>query len=78
MHENCLAIDVLYQKPNATMMKGNRLPAVALYGPVDGTKSRRKQPRKWMNNNVKEDLKAQGINMRNAVDNSRSRNRKIW
>jgi len=42
---------------------------------VEGTRSRGNQPKKWMDN-VKEDLSAQGMNMREAVDNSR--NRRIW
>jgi len=42
---------------------------------VDGTRNRGRQPKKWMDN-VKEYLTAQGMNMREAVDNSR--NRKIW
>ncbi len=59
---------------HVTRMEGSRLPAVALYGQVEGTRSRGRQPKKWMDN-VKEDLAAQGMNMREAVD---SRNRKIW
>jgi len=43
---------------------------VALYGLVEGTRSRGRQPNKWIDN-VKEDLTAQGMNMREAVDNSR-------
>src|SRR6218665_3890605 len=54
---------------------GNRLPVVALYGQVEETRSRGRQPKKWIDN-VKEDLMAQGMNMREAVDNSR--NRRIW
>src|SRR6218665_78591 len=56
-------------------MEGSRLPVVALYRQVEGTKSRGRQPKKWVDN-VKEDLTAQGKNMREAVDNSR--NRRIW
>jgi len=56
-------------------MEGSRHPAVALYGQVEGTRSRGRQPKKWMDN-VKEDLAAQGMNIREAVDNSR--NRRIW
>ena len=56
-------------------MEGNRLPVVALYGEVEGTRSRERQPKKWIDN-VKEDLTAQGMNMREAVDNSR--NIRIW
>ena len=56
-------------------LEGSRLPAVALYGEMEGTRSRGRQPKKWIDN-VKEDLAAQGMNIREAVDNSR--NRKIW
>src|SRR6218665_302918 len=55
-----------------TRMEGNRLQVVALYGQVEGTRSRGRQPKKWIEN-VKEDLTAQGMNMREAVDNSRNR-----
>jgi len=51
----------------------NRLSAVALYRQVEGTRSRGKQPKKWMDNNVKVDLTAHGMNMMEAVDN-----RRIW
>src|SRR6218665_3676354 len=60
---------------HVSRMEGNRLPVVALYGQVEGTRSRGRQPKKWIDN-VKEDLTAQGMNMREAVDNSR--NRRIW
>src|SRR6218665_387630 len=60
---------------HVTRMEGNILPVVALYGRVEETRSRGRQPKKWIDN-VKEDLTAQGINMREAVDNSR--NRRIW
>jgi len=53
-------------------MEGSRLPAVTLYGQVEGTRSRGRQLKKWMDN-VKEDLTAQGMSMREAVDNSRNR-----
>src|SRR6218665_3021828 len=56
-------------------MEGNRLPVVVLYGQVEGTKSRGRQPKKWIDN-VKQYVTAQGMNMREAVDNSR--NRRIW
>src|SRR6218665_3961847 len=56
-------------------MEGNRLPVVALYGQLEGTRSRGRQPKKWIDN-VKEDLMAQGMNMREALDNSR--NRRFW
>ena len=42
---------------------------------VEGTRSRGRQPKKWMDN-VKEDIAAQGMNIREAMDNSR--NRRIW
>jgi len=48
---------------------------IVLYGQVEGTRSRGRQPKKWIDN-VKEDLAAQGMNMREAMDNSR--NRRIW
>src|SRR6218665_2266225 len=60
---------------HVTRMEGNRLPVVALYGQVEGTRSRGRQPKTWIDN-VKEELRAQGMNKREAVDNSR--NRKIW
>src|SRR6218665_22499 len=58
---------------HVTRLEG--LLAVALYEQVEGTRSRRRKPKKWMDN-VEEDLTAQGMNMREAVDNSR--NRKTW
>src|SRR6218665_438327 len=60
---------------HVTRMGGNRLPVVALCGQVEGTRSRGRQTKKWIDN-VKEDLTAQGMNTREAVDNSR--NRRIW
>jgi len=60
---------------HVTRMEGSRLPVVALYGQVEGTRSRGRQAKKCIDN-VKEDLTAQGMNMREAVNNSR--NRKIW
>ena len=56
-------------------MEGSTLPTVALYEQVEGTRSRGRQPKKWIDN-VKEDLAAQGMNIKEAVDNSR--NRRIW
>jgi len=38
---------------------------------VEGTRSRGRQPKKWMDN-VKEGLAAQGMNMREAVDKRRN------
>ena len=40
---------------HVTRMERSRLPAVALYGQVEGTRSRGRQPKKWMDN-MKEDL----------------------
>src|SRR6218665_2987298 len=40
---------------HVTRMEGNRLPVVALYGQVEGTRSRGRQSKKWIDN-VKEDL----------------------
>ena len=48
---------------------------LALYEQVEGTRSRGRQAKKWMTN-VKEDLTAQGMNVREAVANSR--NRRTW
>jgi len=56
-------------------MEGNRLPVVELFEQVKGTRSRGRQPKKCIDN-VKEDLTARGMNIREAVDNSR--NRRIW
>jgi len=53
-------------------MEDNRLPAVALYGQLERTRSRGRQPKKCMDN-VKEDLKEQETNMREAVENTRNR-----
>ena len=50
---------------HVTRMKGNRLPVVALYGQVEGTRNRGRQPKKWIDN-VKEDLAAQCMNIRKA------------
>jgi len=58
---------------HVTRIEGSRLPAVALYGQVEGTRGR--QIKKWMDN-VKEDLAAQRMSIREAVENSRSR--RIW
>ena len=41
---------------HVTRMENSRLPAVELYGQVEGTRSRGRQPKKWMNN-VKEELR---------------------
>src|SRR6218665_398459 len=51
---------------HVTRMKGNRLPTVALYGQVEVTRSRGRQPKKWTDN-VKEELRARGINTRGAA-----------
>src|SRR6218665_2179843 len=60
---------------HVTKMKRNRLYGVAQYRQMEGTRSRGRQPKKWIDN-VKENLTAQGMNMREAVGNSR--NRRIW
>ena len=52
-----------------TRMESSRLTAVAPYGKEERTRSRGRQPKKWMDS-VKEELRAQGINKREAVDNS--------
>lgn len=44
-----------------TRMEGKTIPTVALYGQVEGARSRGRQTKTWMEN-VKEDLKAQGMN----------------
>ena len=49
--------------------------SAALYGQMEGPRSRGRQPKKWIDN-VKEDLTVQGMNMREAVNNSRKR--RIW
>ena len=55
-----------------TRMEENRLPAVAPYVQVEGTRSRGRKPKKWMGNG-NEDLRAQGIKMREAVDTNSNR-----
>src|SRR6218665_2563305 len=41
-----------------TRMEGSRIPVVALYEQMEGTRNRGRRPKKWMDN-VKEDLAAQ-------------------
>ena len=57
------------------MDENRRLTAAALYGHVEGTRSRGRQTKTWMDN-VKEDLRAQDMDMRDAVD--KTRDRAIW
>src|SRR3984885_7608136 len=56
-------------------MTEKRRPATVLYGHVDGVRSRGRQRKTWLEN-VKEDLRAQGMDMREAMD--KIRNRTVW
>jgi len=60
---------------HVTRMNDKRLPAAALYGHVEGTRSRGRQRKTWMDN-IMEDLRAQNMDMREAMD--KIRDRKIW
>ena len=51
-----------------------RLPARALYSNVEGTRSRGRQAKTWMDN-VKQDLKDQNLEMRNAGNITRDRSK---
>src|SRR6218665_2493197 len=52
---------------HVTRMEVSRLPAVAPYGQVEGTRSKGRQSKKWTDNyNVKEDIAAQVMNTREA------------
>ena len=57
---------------HVTRMEGNRLPSRAMYCYVEGTRSRGRQPKKWIDN-VKEDLKAYNMDIRTAVNLTRDR-----
>ena len=54
-------------------MEGNRLYRSSAIGTSGGNKKQRKTTKEVDRNNVEEDLMAQGMNMREAVDNSRKR-----
>ena len=60
---------------HVTRMDDRRLPTTALYGHVEGTRSRGRQTKTWMEN-VMEDLKIKDINIREAVD--KTRDRTLW
>ena len=53
-------------------MENTRLPARALYGHVEGTRSKGRQRKTWMDN-VREDLASRGLDMRTAIDKTRDR-----
>lgn len=57
---------------HVTRMENGRLPAAALYGHVEGTRSRGGQTKTWMKN-VMEDLKKENMDMRDAMDIIRDR-----
>jgi len=60
---------------HVTRMNDKRLPAAALYGHVEGTRSRGRQRKTWMDN-IMEDLRAQNMDMRESMD--KIRDRSIW
>ena len=60
---------------HVTRMEDKRLPAAALHGHVEGKRSQGRQSKTWMDN-IKEDLAAQNMDMRDAVD--KIRNRSSW
>ena len=60
---------------HVTRMDDRRLPTTALYGHVEGTRSRGRQSKTWMEN-VMEDLKIKDIDIREAVD--KTRDRTLW
>ncbi len=53
-------------------MENTRLPARALHGYVEGTRSKGRQRKTWMDN-VREDLASRGLDMRTAIDKTRDR-----
>ena len=57
-----------------TRMDGKRLPTRALHCHIEGTRSRGRQPKIWMDN-VKEDLKEHGLDIRTATELARDRKR---
>lgn len=59
---------------HTTRMDDKRLPARALHCHIEGARSRGRQPKTWMDN-VKEDLKEHGLDIRTATELARDRQR---
>ena len=57
---------------HVSRMDDKRLPAAALHGQVEGTRSRGRQKKTWLDN-IKEDLEEEGLDMRNAMNIIRDR-----
>lgn len=57
---------------HVTRKDDRRLQAAALYGYVDGTGSPGRRTKTWVDN-VNEDLRAQGMGIRDAIDKTRNR-----
>lgn len=57
---------------HVTRMDNTRLPFRALHCHIQGTRSRGRQPKTWMDN-VKEDLKEHGMDIRTATEKARDR-----
>jgi len=56
-------------------MNETRLPARAMYSYVEGTRSRGRQRKKWIDN-VKEDLDCHGLDLQAAIN--MTRNQEQW
>ena len=57
---------------HVTRMSGERLPVRALHCHVEGTRSRGRQTKKWIDN-IKEDLGRHNMDVRTAVNTARDR-----
>ena len=55
-----------------TRMENRRLPIMALHNQVDGRRDRGRPTKTWMDN-IMEDIKAQGMDIREAKDKTRKR-----
>ena len=53
-------------------MENGRLPIMALHSQVDGRRDRGRPTKTWMDN-IMEDIKAQGMDIREAMDKARER-----
>ena len=57
---------------HVTRMENGRLPIIALHSHVDGRRDRGIPTKTWMDN-ILEDIKAQGMDIREATDKARER-----